>query len=205
MGSKDGWAMRHCRWLQVRLSKRYSVCSDAAFGPLRPGDVGIVIRIDSSKKPVLVSIESSASGAAAAATLSARTWWYAAAALVHVGAASTIADSAESCQPASSEAEPEAEGVEECAEEMDAAGASAARRGLDSLLRAASILERMAAGLPMPAWFAGWLRREEALEEHEAKWIWGTYEPQCITVTNQAATPSLPPNLFIISVWARFH
>ena len=47
----------------MRLAPGYASCSDAADGPLRPGDVGVLKRDDGSSKPFHVE----AAG---------KTWWY---------------------------------------------------------------------------------------------------------------------------------
>jgi hypothetical protein len=48
----------------VKLSSIYASCSDAAGGPLRPGDIGKIIEADTSEKPYLVQADSG------------QKWWY---------------------------------------------------------------------------------------------------------------------------------
>lgn len=52
------------------LSPTYKECSDAAGGPLQPGDVGTVVQDDGSSKPYRVKTEDG------------RAWWYTPPALV---------------------------------------------------------------------------------------------------------------------------
>jgi hypothetical protein len=145
--------------------------------------VGTVIRVDHSKKPLLVSAPSaSATGPEAGGE---RSWWYAAAALEPAPAAESGAAAALAADASIVAAAEGPAAASECAEEVETAAAAGSRRRLDGLLLAAAALERMALGRAMPAWFGGYLRGEEALDEREAGWVWGTVESHCITVTEQ--------------------
>jgi hypothetical protein len=67
---------------KVKLSSSYRSCSDAASGPLNPGDIGTVIKDDKGGKPFNVK----SSGGS--------TWWYKAGALVIASDGSTATSTA---------------------------------------------------------------------------------------------------------------
>lgn len=60
----------------VRLSPNFQHCGDAAEGPLSPGDIGDVVRVDTDGVPYKVSYKG-------------RSWWYQRKALVKVGKATS--------------------------------------------------------------------------------------------------------------------
>jgi pimeloyl-ACP methyl ester carboxylesterase len=153
---------------------------------MRPGDVGTVLRVDRSKKPVLVAAPPPPG--APGAPGGSRTWWYAAAALVPVAPADAAGGEPAGAAAAALAADPPAAAAAaEWAADAEWAAADAARRGLDGVVRGWGVAERMAGGGRMPAWFGRALREEEARDAREAGWAWGLFDPACITLSAQAS------------------